>query len=160
MKIQHEAGLKILQVNHASPPWANKNQSHFPEDLRDVYHFYRGLAERWNGFVDAIEPWNEPDIELFGGHTGCEIASFQKAAYLGLKAGNPNLPVCESVFAIDCAVTLNEFTANDVFPYFDRYNLHHYTALPTYPRIRSSSHCQRRPTDADDRIQLNGQLGG
>ena len=38
-------------------------------------------------------------IDVFGGHTGCEIASLQKASYLGLKAGNPNVIVCEAVFA-------------------------------------------------------------
>ena len=109
MRIEHEMGLKVLQVNHFSPAWSTKNVSHFPDDLRDVYEFYRGLAKRWKGLADAIEPWNEPDIIPFGGHTGCEIASFQKAAYLALKAGNPQLPVCEAVFAVDRAETLDEF---------------------------------------------------
>ena len=134
MQIQHEAGLKILQVNHASPAWATANTSHFPDDLRDAYNFYRGLAKRWHGLADAIEPWNEPDLEIFGGHTGCEIASFQKAAYLGLKAGDPQLPVCQAVFAIDRAETLDEFGPNEVYPYFDLYDLHHYIGLPAYAR--------------------------
>jgi hypothetical protein len=134
MRIEHGAGLKVLQVNHISPAWAGKNAQRFPEDLRDVYAFYRGLAERWKGLADAIEPWNEPDIVEFGGHTGCEIASFQKAACLGLKAGNPQLPVNETVFAIDRAETLDEFGANEVYPYFDRYDLHHYIRLSDYPR--------------------------
>ena len=134
MRIEHEMGLKVLQVNHVSPAWSTKNVSHFPDDLRDAYEFYRGLAKRWKGLADAIEPWNEPDIIPFGGHTGCEIASFQKAAYLGLKAGNPQLPVCEAVFAVDRTNTLDEFGANDVYPYFDKYDLHHYVKLPEYPR--------------------------
>jgi hypothetical protein len=134
MRIQHEAGLRILQVNHASPPWLSKDASRFPEDLRDAYQFYKSLAKRWHGLVDAIEPWNEPDIKVFGGHTGCEIASFQKASYLGLKAGDATLPVCEAVFAIDRAVTLEEFGLNEVYPYFERYDLHHYIGLPAYPR--------------------------
>jgi hypothetical protein len=134
MRIEHEEGLKILQVNHISPAWAAKDPRHFPDDLRDVYNFYRGLAQRWKGLADAIEPWNEPDIDPFGAHTGCEIASFQKAAYLGLKAGNPELPVNQAVFAIDRAETLDEFGANEVYPYFDRYDLHHYVKLPFYPR--------------------------
>src|SRR5882757_8720163 len=117
-----------------SPPWAAKNATHFPDDLRDAYNFYHALAKRWNGLADAIEPWNEPDIDMFGGHTGCEIASFQKAAYLGLKSGDPKLPVCEAVFAIDRAETLEEFGTNEVYPYFDRYDLHHYVGLDAYPR--------------------------
>jgi hypothetical protein len=134
MRIEHESGLKILQVNHISPPWAAKDTRHFPDDLRDVYNFYRGLAKRWNGLADAIEPWNEPDLDIFGGHTGCEIASFQKAAFLGLKAGDPKRPVNQAVFAIDRAETLDEFGQNEVAPYFDRYDLHHYVGLPAYSR--------------------------
>jgi hypothetical protein len=134
MRIEHESGLKILQVNHISPPWASKDTKHFPDDLRDVYNFYRGLAKRWNGLADAIEPWNEPDLDMFGGHTGCEIASFQKAAFLGLKAGDPQRPVNQAVFAIDRAETLDEFGQNEVAPYFDRYDLHHYIGLPAYSR--------------------------
>jgi hypothetical protein len=134
MRIEHESGLKILQVNHISPPWAAKDPKHFPDDLRDVYNFYRGLAKRWNGLADAIEPWNEPDLDMFGGHTGCEIASFQKAAFLGLKAGDPERPVNQAVFAIDRAETLDEFGQNEVAPYFDRYDLHHYIGLPAYSR--------------------------
>ena len=120
---------------HFSGLGVRKPESRFPEDLRLVYEFYQGLAKRWYGLADAVEPWNEPDIVLFGGQTGCEIASFQKAAYLGLKAGDPQLPVCQSAFAIDRATTLDEFGANEVYPYFDRYDLHHYTALPAYPRV-------------------------
>lgn len=134
MRIEQEEGLKVLQVNHISPAWATEDAKRFPDDLRDVYNFYRGLAERWKGLTDAIEPWNEPDIKMFGGHTGSEIASFHKAAYLGLKAGNPEQPVCGTVFAIDRAETLEEFGANKVYPYFDRYDLHHYIGLPVYSR--------------------------
>lgn len=133
LRLEHGAGMKVLQVNHASPAWAAADGRRFPEDLRDVYQFYRGLARRWKGLADAIEPWNEPDLDVFGGHTGSEIASFQKAAYLGLKAGNPEMPVNLAVFAIDRPETLDDFGANDVGPYFDRYDLHHYKGLPQYP---------------------------
>lgn len=134
MRIEHEEGLKILQVNHISPSWAAKDPKHFPDDLRDVFNFYRGLSKRWTNLADAIEPWNEPDIAEFGGHTGCEIASFQKAAYLGLKAGDPDKPVNAAVFAIDRPETLSEYGTNEVYPYFDRYDLHHYVKLPDYAR--------------------------
>lgn len=135
MRIQHEEGLKILQINHASPPWASKNGSHFPDDLRDVYNFYREIAKRWKGQFDAFEPWNEPDIIEFGGHTGCEIATFNKAAYWGLHRGDPQLTINDAVFAIDRAETLDEFGWNEAYPYFDRYDLHHYSKLERYPQL-------------------------
>src|SRR5205085_2693977 len=51
--IQHEGGLKILQVNHISPTWANPNGKHFPLDLRDEYEFQKAMAARWKGKVLA-----------------------------------------------------------------------------------------------------------
>lgn len=133
VRAQTAAGLQVLDVNHVSAPWANTNHTHFPPDLRDVYDFYRVLARRWRGQVEALEPWNEADIKEFGGHTGSEMATFQKAAWLGLKAGNPDLTVCQNVFAIHRSSTLHDFQDNDAWPYFDTFNLHHYDPFEKYP---------------------------
>jgi hypothetical protein len=132
---QARAGLKILNVDHISPAWANPVTKRFPLDLRDAYAFYRAAAKRWRGQVEAFEPWNEADIPMFGGHTGSEMASFQKAAYLGLKAGNPDVIACLNVLAIHRASTLADLHENAVWPYFDTYNLHHYEAFEKYPRL-------------------------
>ncbi len=133
-KAQVAAGLQVLQVSHVSAPWANPNTKRFPLDLRDIYQLYREMAHRWEGEVRAFEPWNEADIEMFGGHTGSEMASLQKAAYFGLKAGNPNVIACLNVFAIHRAATLHDFQANEAWPYFDTFNLHCYDPLQGYPK--------------------------
>jgi hypothetical protein len=134
-EVQSDGGLQILQVNHLSPTWANPNIKHFPPDLRDVYDFYREMARRWKNEIGAFEPWNEAELEMFGGHTGSEMATLQKAAYLGLKAGNPNVIACENVFAIRRPETLADFAANKATAYFDTYNLHHYEPLANYPAL-------------------------
>jgi len=105
----------------------------FAPDLRDVYQFHRALAGRWKGRVQACEPWNEADISMFGGHTGAEMAAFQKAAYLGLKAGDPAAIACLNVFAVERAATLEDLAANEAWPYFDTCNLHHYVVADRYP---------------------------
>jgi hypothetical protein len=132
---EHRAGLQVLQVLHKTPAWANTNGADFPLDLRDIYNFLRHASARWKDKVMAYEPWNEADIAMFGGHTGSEIASYQKAAYLGLKAGNPNVIACQNVFAIHRSETLHDFGANEVTPYFDTFNFHHYEPLPNYPKM-------------------------
>jgi hypothetical protein len=132
---QSAAGLQVLQVGHSSPAWANPNGKRFPLDLRDTYSFHRALAQRWRGEVAAFEPWNEADIPMFGGHTGSEMASLQKAAYLGLKAGNPKVIACLNVFAVHCAATLRDLHENAAWPYFDTFNLHHYEAFDAYPKL-------------------------
>jgi len=132
---QSAAGLQVIEVDHLSPAWANPHTKRFPLDLRDAYKFYRALAQRWPSEVEAFEPWNEADIPDFGGHTGSEMASLQKAAYLGLKAGNPKVIGCLNVFAIHRAATLRDLHENAAWPYFDTFNLHHYEGFDKYPRL-------------------------
>jgi hypothetical protein len=134
-RAQYSAGLNVLQVNHISPGWANPVTRRFPLDLRNAHHFYQEMARRWQEIVPAFEPWNEPDIEMFGGHTGSEIASMQKAAYLGLKAGNPKVIASQNVFALHNRAQLEDFHQNRAWPYFDTFNLHHYAPTDSYPGI-------------------------
>jgi hypothetical protein len=132
---QAAAGLRQLQVNHISPAWANPRSARLPTNLVDAYHFHREIARRWRRSLEAIEPWNEADIEMFGGHTGSEIASFQKAAYLGLKAGHPNVIACQTVFADHRPDILEDFRDNEPWAYFDTFNLHHYAPFDSYPNV-------------------------
>jgi hypothetical protein len=134
-RIQSAAGLNALQVHHNSPGWANKDGKRFPLDLRDAYSFGREMAKRWRGQVRAFEPWNEADITVFGGHTGAEMASLQKASYLGLKAGNPEVLACLNVFASAQGAILADLHANEAWPYFETFNLHHYAGTDAYPHI-------------------------
>jgi hypothetical protein len=134
-RAQAQAGLRVLQVNHSSPRWANPDGRRFPLDLREAYRFYREMARRWHGQVLAFEPWNEADITMFGGHTGSEMAALQKAAYLGLKAGNPAVIACLNVFALPNKAQLADLNDNQAWPYFETFNLHHYAQFDEYPRI-------------------------
>ena len=175
-RTQHAAGLQILQVNHVCPTWAGPDHGRFPTDLRDAYRFYRAMAQRWRTTVLAFEPWNEADIPMFGGHIGSEIAALQKASYLGLKAGNPQIIACQNVFADHARPILADFHANQAWPYFDIFDLHHYAAVSQYPAIYadfravsagrplwvtefnvpvtwSGDENRREPSDADLRVQ-------
>lgn len=135
LQVQNEAGLRVLQLNHTSPPWANPDARRMPLDLRDIYNSYREFARRWRGEIVAFEPWNEADIKEFGAHTGNEMASLQKAAWFGLKAGNPDLIVCQNVFNTHRQTTLHNFNDNRPWPYFDTFNLHAYEPLAEYPKV-------------------------
>ena len=129
-----KAGIQVLQFNCFSPPWAGQAKMRFPNDLRDAYRFHREMARRWKGQVQAFEPWNEPDWVQFGGHTGAEMASFQKACYWGLKAGNPDVIVCQHPFANYFPEVVADFHANQAWPYFDTLNFHHYWIMDGLPK--------------------------
>lgn len=173
---QSRAGLQVLQVNHYSPQWANPNSKRFPLDLRDAYRFYREMARRWQGQVLAFEPWNEADIPGFGGHTGAEMAAMQKASYLGLKVGSPDVVACLNVFATHNRSQLEDLRDNEAYACFDTYNLHCYEPFDHYPKLYADhravsagkplwvTECAvpvkwagdeklKEPTDADLRVQ-------
>ncbi len=132
---QTAAGLRVLQVIHQSPNWANPVEKRFPLDLRDAFRFYEATARRWRGQLEAFEPWNEADIPMFGGHTGCEMASLQKAAFLGLKSGDPSLTVCWNVFALPNRAQLDDVAQNRAELYFDTFNFHHYVPFERYGKV-------------------------
>jgi len=138
--LQARQGLKILQVFHDTPGWATDGQldgdgarGRFPRDLRVLYRFCKAMAERYKGRVLAWEPWNEANITAFGGHTIDEMCSHQKAAYLGFKAGDPNIIVCWNVYAGGgTPLHANGVLENQAWPYFETYNVHSYNKPDNY----------------------------
>jgi hypothetical protein len=126
--IQTKNGLKVYQVFHATPVWAQevKVAHSFPDDLRDVYNFGAEMARRYKGKVDAWEVWNEPDISVFSDELGDSYASMLKAMYLGFKSVDPDLLVLSCSFAMGPGNFADTIFQNDVGNYFDIYNYHVY----------------------------------
>lgn len=137
---QASHGLKVLQVFHDTPGWALNEQldgkrrfKRFPRDLRHLYKFCKAMAQRYKGRVLAWEPWNEGNITMFGGHTIDEMCTHQKAAYLGYKAGNPDLTVCWNVYAgAGTPLHTKGVLENQTWPYFETYNIHSYQKPDDY----------------------------
>jgi len=142
-RIQTERGLKVLQVFHGTPSWAqdrvldgDRAGGRFPRDLRAAWRFCKAMAERFRGTVHAWEPWNEANIDVFGGHTVDEMCSYQKAAYLGFKAGDPDVIVGWNVYT---TLPTEEHTRglieNEAWAYFDTYNIHTYEWAHDFARL-------------------------
>ncbi|MBN1343401.1 MAG: hypothetical protein JXQ73_12010 [Phycisphaerae bacterium] len=127
-------GLKSLQVFHGIPNWATAPDldgdlapKRYPRDLRALHRFCKEMAKRYKGRLLAWEPWNEANIDPFGGHTIDEMCTLQKAAYLGFKAGDPNVLVCWNVFAgAGGPRHTGGILANETWPYFETFNIHSY----------------------------------
>lgn len=137
--VQREAGLQVLQVFHDTPPWAQgaeQASGRFAPDLRHVYELSRQLAIRFKGRVTAWEPWNEANIATFGGHTVDQMCSWQKAAWLGFKAGDPTVIVgWNASAAVPTPAQTEGVLANETWPYFDTYNIHSYDWAHDYPTL-------------------------
>jgi hypothetical protein len=135
-QVQARHGLQVLQVFHDSPPWthvARPVTSSFAPDLRDVHQFAKSLAHRFQGLVSAWEPWNEANVPNFGGHTVDQMCSWQKAAWLGFKAGDSRLIVgWNPTAAVPTPAHTHGILANETWPYFDTYNIHTYDWAHSY----------------------------
>lgn len=128
-------GLKVLQVFHSTPKWAGERPKFFPDDYRDAYRYLKTMSARWKGKVEAWEPWNEGDTTHFGGHTGDQMMSYQKAAALGIRAGNPEAIVGQNVFAQhQMTGVLENFIENLDPAAFDTFNFHHYVQGGAIPK--------------------------
>jgi hypothetical protein len=127
---QRDAGLRVLQVFHDTPRWAQAvgdGGGRFAPDLRHVYELGRQLALRFQGRVTAWEPWNEANVATFGAHTVDQMCSWQKAAWLGFKAGDPDVLVgWNATAAVPTPAHTEGVLANETWPYFDTYNIHTY----------------------------------
>lgn len=138
-EVQRAAGLKVLQTFHDTPAWARETSDpsgQFAGDLRRVYELGRSLAARFRGQVAAWEPWNEANVATFGGHTVDQMCAWQKAAWLGFKAGDPNLIVgWNPTAAVPTPAHTEGVVANEVWPYFDTYNIHTYDWSHAYPDL-------------------------
>jgi hypothetical protein len=97
-------GLRVMIDINGTPKWANggKAPNVMPTRLSDLTTFARMLATRYNGrqghgTVALWSVWNEPNLQLFltPQFVGKKIvgptnyAKLYKAAYAGIKAGNP-----------------------------------------------------------------------
>ncbi|MEJ2701753.1 MAG: hypothetical protein P8Z79_04860 [Sedimentisphaerales bacterium] len=141
--IQKRYGLKVLQVFHMTPEWAWDTEldgehpsGRFARDLRDVYRFCEAMAKRFHGQVLAWEPWNEANVSTFGGHTVDEMCSFQKAAFLGFKAGDPTVTVCWNVYTTTPTPQHTQgLLDNEEWSYYDTYNIHTYDWAHDYERL-------------------------
>ncbi len=140
---QTDQGLKVLQVFHTTPDWAwntaldgERPSGRFARDLRHVYRFCEAMAKRFKGRVHAWEPWNEANVGTFGGHTVDEICSYQKAAYLGFKAGDGTVTVCWNAYTtVPTPRHTQGLLDNEAWSYFDTYNIHTYEWAHDYASL-------------------------
>jgi hypothetical protein len=98
-------GMQVMINVSGAPKWANGGQTpnHPPTNVNTIRQFSQMLAKRYNGtttrgLVSRWSVWNEPNLDLFltpqyspSGKIVSPAAYLRiyKAAYAGIKAGNP-----------------------------------------------------------------------
>ncbi|MHB1130773.1 MAG: cellulase family glycosylhydrolase [Chloroflexota bacterium] len=92
------AGVKLLLRVDTPPDWANGGAGPQtpPSNPDDYGRFLRALATAFRGRIHAYEIWNEPNLAWEWGNRSpspAEYTALLKAAYNGIKAGDPGAMV-------------------------------------------------------------------
>ncbi|MHB1001215.1 MAG: hypothetical protein ACYC27_18385 [Armatimonadota bacterium] len=134
-----DEGVQVFQVWHSTPEWTHpaNTKTYFPDDLRDVYRFTKSASQHFSKQVAAWEPWNEPDID-FWPDLGDRLAGYAKAAYLGLKDGNPKAMLIQSSLCVGVTPFAENLYESGLGDYFEVFNWHIYTLPSAYPGLLAS----------------------
>jgi hypothetical protein len=129
-------GVHIYQIWHDSPAWTHPGNSHTrcPDDLRAVYRFAKASSQQFARQIEAWEVWNEPDIG-FWPDLSDRFAGFQKAAYWGLKDGNPEAIVLQGSLCRGVSDFERNLYDCGALDYSDVFNWHIYNVPTTYPAV-------------------------
>lgn len=125
-------GVNICQHWSDTPSWTRPDSRAYPlpNDLRDLYRYTRAASSHFSRQIAAWEVWNEPD----GGIPSSDVyAAMVKAAYLGLKAGNPKAEVLLGSLCRGVTNFSDDLYESGCTGYFDTFNWHIYSKPAIYP---------------------------
>lgn len=136
MDLLSKEGVHISTTWHDCASWTRLSHpdDRYPDDLRDVYRFAKALSSHFTGKVQALEVWNEPDA-LFWPKLGDRFAGLQKAAYLGIKDGNPDTIVLNGSWCMGVVPFDSNVCDSGAGNYFDAFNWHIYSNPNEYDRV-------------------------
>ena len=97
----------LITLGQPLPGWATnpatpiKPNSGPPKNMSDFHSFCKKFAQRYNGYVDFYQIWNEPGWDLdappaaegviyFYGYCDLDYMGILRAGYNGIKAGDPD----------------------------------------------------------------------
>ena len=135
-----EKGIHVSVTWHNFASWAkNDPKMSLAKDMKLPFEFAKKLASKYKGKINIWEFWNEPELFNFSKESVWEYVSMMKAAYLGFKAGDPQIPVMNGAF---CVVPWDNDYAraamrSDLADYMDIFNFHCYGPLSSYPKVVS-----------------------
>ncbi len=138
-----EYGISVTGMIEGSPRWSRTGKiptvpglsgGHrlLPDDLRHVFRLAKNTAETFGKRMRFCEFWNETDVRV---GSAWDYAAASKAAYLGFKAGNPELKVLSGSYCTGEMAYPRLVMQNGGAEYFDIFNYHTYGPLSKYPEL-------------------------
>jgi hypothetical protein len=138
-----ESGVNLMVTFWGTPAWVRPSHpqtfTYGPDDLQDARDLFREVAAHCRGRVDWWLPWIEPNVSrdtVFGFPEGYwanrpharSYAAYQRAAYEGAKAGNPDCRVVGMETAGIDLDFIRKCYDEGAADSFDVMNVHYYAA--------------------------------
>lgn len=121
-------GIGIDPFFEKAPAWADVDKK-LARDLKAIYDYSKWAVAELGDRASSWEYWNEPDI-AYAPEAAWDYAATLKAAYLGMKAANPKMPVLHGAFCQPPFTSYNRLVyANGAARYSDVVNWHSYSPL-------------------------------
>ena len=134
----HKNNISILSGITDCPHWVRGKLGSLPSDLASTYKYCQHVAKKYRGKIDYWGFWNEPE---FGSYRdgAWDLAAAVKAFYLGMKAGDPSMPVLMPGIALTPLRNYYQVALdNGLADYIDIFNVHTYRTLREYPEMMES----------------------
>ena len=131
----HGRGISVLSGITDCPSWVRGKLGSLPSDLVSAYRYSQHVVQQFQGKLTSWGFWNEPE---FGAYRdgAWDLAAAMKAIYLGMKSGDPKIPVLMPGIALTPIRNYYQVAMdNGMGDYFDIFNVHTYRMLREYPEM-------------------------
>jgi hypothetical protein len=161
VRLQSQIGVEVFTIFQRTPRWASDVPDSIhkrfvvrypPSDPMSAYKAARRAASNFRDDVSYWEIWNEANLPGYFIGRPDEYAAILKAAYLGVKAGNPDAAVLTCSFTGASEEWARRVIENGALQYADIYNFHYY-GRPWRMSASVEKH-QQRMIDADSRLPM------
>lgn len=170
----HDHGISVLSGITDCPGWVRGKLGSLPSDLVATYNYCQYVVKKFQGKINYWGFWNEPE---FGAYRdgAWDLAAAMKAFYLGMKSGDPAMPVLMPGIALTPIRNYYQVAMDSgLEDYIDIFNVHTYRTLREYPEMMETirefmkrNKMSDRPvwftengTDADGAGRLNSYQWG
>ncbi|HEX2326443.1 MAG TPA: hypothetical protein VHQ00_13675, partial [Chloroflexota bacterium] len=130
VRLARAEGLRVIARLDLPPAWArppDSTKTHPPQDVRDYGDYVAAFVERYQGQVDHVQLWNEPNLTNEWGGRPVDPAAYVellKAGYLGARRASPSVRVLSGMLAPTLEPDRPDARGLDDLLYLDRMYLH------------------------------------
>jgi hypothetical protein len=129
-------GIQVLDLFHGAPEWAKTEASNpFPQKLVETKNSWQTIDKHWQGAWNALEVWNEPDIDSGGDLPADQLLPTIKTTNYGLREIQSPTLVGGGVFGYFNPGYIRSAVKNGLLDQIDFASFHTYAKAPAMEQI-------------------------